>query len=87
MDSNIWYYIILFNLAGVITMFLYHQSVKRKLDKLHMAYETLAEIMQFDVLVLYTMSHNVLKVLDLTPEQLAKHDLPPIDLEPQEIQE
>ena len=76
--SNFWYYISLFNLAGVITMFLYHHSVKRQLIKLHQAYEALAGCIEFDVVVLYTMNANILKALDMSPEELAKNNLPNI---------
>jgi hypothetical protein len=77
-SSNIWYYISMFNLAGVVTMFLYHHTVKHKLQKLHKAYEALAHCMEFDVVVLYTMNANILQALDMTPEELAKNNLPNI---------
>ena len=77
-ESNIWYYISLFNLAGVISMFLHTHATKRKLRRLHDAYTALTHAMEFDVVVLYTMNANILKALDMTPEELAENNLPNI---------
>jgi hypothetical protein len=85
MISNIWYYIMLFNLAGVITMFLYQHSIKKKLDILRRAHGALAEMMKLDVMVLYNINYAVLKELNLSDEQLAKYGLPPLDMLPDNI--